>query len=519
MLLIFLLSGCVTVEEFLSGGPYPSKIGGAVVSSPKLQNFRGLPVVRVSFLASADTGAEAALAGDYKNTPIYFDLSSYEDDQTGLNNGPGAGATIADDVTARANLKAMFAKNAFYAFHLVKFLKIKSKGDFTVVLNPLKLKHTSTGYYYDPFEKNMPPHDIDIHFLSYVHPNTKPSTKNVVITTFGESLAPIVSIRMDPKFNPKTEGAVALTDGFVEYAQNKDDSGLRAQLIDQINAKHYQATTANTSARLADLSLSSGEFKTGHFYTLSLGTKDMETTGVPENIIPEADLSGKNYDPGTYYAYKFYNAYYRIVMAALNKIDNRKFVTAAQKNFWEQYDANDVSEIMLQKTDPRKRRFLMALKKIELEYLENRDTNWIEAVLSGNKFKSNFNKLRSSEQQARDAYVAAQIQAAAGILLAVGGAYVSARSSGNNSYGGTVAGGAAFGLGLGLMAKALADIKSIDVGFGASFDLAYDSQKSYIFETADGEKESVSAKDYTDFRRQLKSKYDQRFEKETKPVS
>ena len=128
--------------------------------------------------------------------------------------------------------------------------------------------------------------------------------------------------------------------------------------------------------------------------------------------------------------------------------------------------------------------------------------NWWQ--LSGNEFARNFNALREAEQNARGEYIDAQVRAAVGVLFAIGGAYASSRS--NSPYG-TMAGVTALAIGISMVTQAMTELDQIDVAFTASFSSAYSSQKSYIFQTADGERIEVRGKDYRDFKNQLKKRY------------
>ena len=76
------------------------------------------------------------------------------------------------------------------------------------------------------------------------------------------------------------------------------------------------------------------------------------------------------------------------------------------------------------------------------------------------------------------------------------------------------------GLGLALVVDAVAELEEIDVAFSTSFSTVYENQKSYVFETAEGERVNVRAADYNHFKKQLKTRYDQRFGPEiTVPTS
>lgn len=507
------LAGCVTTSEFLSnfgiGGPYPVDIGGSNLQSPPVENYRGLPVVQVTFVANASAIAESAFLTDFREELITEELVTTNEGEDPVP------APLADYGTASTNLKAMFAKNVFYAIHLAKFLKIKSDGDFLVILNPVSLGYNSTkGYDYEPFEQNMPAADVEVFFSAYVHPKTKPSTKGSLLTTYGESLAPIISIRVDPAFNPEVHGAMALTRKLDAFASNPQNQGARAQLIDLLNARRYGAKPL----QLAEKRKGSGEFEKGKYFQLSFNMNDLEKVAIPEEIIPANQLSGYDYSPGTYYAYKFYDAYYKVVLSALGVVDNRNVVTAAQMNYWTFYDqsgATNFESVILRKSDRRKRRFLLKAKQIELQYLEDRDEKWMNLLLSTNQFKENFSELRNAEQKARDDYVGTQVQAGFGVLLAIAGAAAAVQSSRNDNNYGTAGGGALMGVGIGMVATAMAEMEEIDVAFGTAFESAYDSQKSYVFEIAEGEKVHVRAKDYAGFKNQLKKRFNLRF----KPAS
>jgi len=505
LFLVAVLSACQTTNDFMAGfstGPYPNNIGGEKLASPSIVNFRGLPVVQVSFLVNADATAESAFFTDYNQVPA---VVSYSEDEPESD-------TLSDPATASTNLQGMFAKSAFYAIHLAKFLKIKSDGEFIVILNPMTLRYDTTrGYSYEPFEKNMPGADVEIFFGAYVHPNTKPSTKGNLTTTYGESLAPIVSIRTDPAFNPGAAGAIALKNAFQQYAVNADGKGARAQFIDLLNAKRYNAKTLN----IAGNGKSTGVFELGSYYSLDFDSEDLEQTPIPETIIPAVQLSGHDYNPGTYFAYRFYEPYYRAIVAALNLVDNRRVITSAQKAYLSYYDPNgtvDFESVLLGQSDRRMKRFLSRARQIELQYLEDRDNRWMDLVLSSNDFRDNFAGLRDAEQNARDEYINTQVQAGIGLLLAVAGAAAAAHSNNNNNNFGTAGGAALAGVGIAMVASAMAEIGEIDVAFGTAFETAYNSQKDYVFEIAEGEKINVRAKDYAGFKAQLRKRFDQRFQ-------
>lgn len=489
------LAGCAG-----SGNPFDSDIGGDVVVDPPIENFRGPPVVRLTFITTIDPAAEFAFLIDY----IEVDLDESASDDPYI-----PPAIPPDYQTARTNLDGMIAKNVFYAMHLAKYLKLRSDGDFTVILNPVTLKHEiGRGYYYQSFEEKMPPADIDLNFLAYVHPRTRPSTRGEVLTSYGESLAPVVSIRMDTAFNPELDGAIALTDVVMPSAHNPDDRGARAQLIDHINVRKFGKTGTDYTER----AVPSGPFQPGMLFELDMETFTLEEDPPEEEILSEEALKLAGYKPGSYYAYEFYEGYYRIIMSALQSIDNRLLATVAQKNYWAYYESPDKLEpVMLERLDRRKHRFLLKVKRAELDFLQDRDDNWMHAVLETNDFQESFNKLRDAEQQARDDYINAQINAALGVFLGVLGAVAAGYSAGQDSYAGVAAGGALVGLGLSMFRKSVAELDSIDVTFAASFESAYASQKAYVFDTAEGERIKVRAATYNEFKENLKSRYDQRF--------
>lgn len=492
------VSGCA---GFHLSGPMPSDIGGEEVLKPPIEQFRGQPVVQLTFVNGIDPAAESEFINDYRNFPI-------TDGGMAL-----AFAEAADLATARFNLNGMMAKNTYYAFQLAKYLKMKSNGDYAVILNPVTLKYDFIdGYSYEPFETQLPPYDIDLNFLSYVDPSSRPSNKGSVITTFGESLAPVVSIRMDPAFNPTVEGAVGLSNLMVPHAQNPDGRGARAQLIDYLNAVKMGATPLD----LGGLAKSSGIYEVGSFYDLNLDTYDLEDDPPDEELLSAELREAWSYDPGDYYGYEFFEGYYRVVMSALQVVDNANVVTEAQRNYWSYYEDDDLAPVMLEAADRKKRRFLVKAKQVEIQYLQDRDDNWMDAVLESNSFHSTFNQLRDAEQDARDEYVNSQLLAAAGVLLVLAGATVAAISDSDLA---GMAGVGALGFGVALTTRSLANLEQVDQTFELAYDSAYESQKSYVFETAEGEKITVRAGDYADFKRQLKDRYLKRFGPDTVPIS
>ena len=498
ILAAFLSSGCAGVHLT---GPMPSDIGGEEVVKPLPQKFRGQPMVQLTFVSSIDPAAESEFLKDYTIFPV-----------TALGYGSTVSET-ADPSTARINMNGMMAKNTFYAFHLAKYLKMKADGDYAVILNPVTLKYDFLkGYYYEPFEEQMPPYDIEIGFLSYVDPRSQPSNKGDVITTHGESLAPIVSVRMDPSFNSIVDGAIAMSSPMIRHAHNPDSLGVRAQFIDYLNV----LKNGTAPMDLSKYAVSSGDFKVGSFYELDFGTYDLSEEPSPEEVVPAEIRDAWDYDSGSYYADEFYQGYYKIIMSALQKIDNTALATESQKNYWSYYENDDLTPVMLNATDRKKRRFLIKAKQVELQYLQDRDDNWMAGVLETNDFNSAFNKLRDAEQEARNDYVNAQIKAVGGALLAILGAAAAVTSDNSAA---SMGGAAAMGLGVGFVVDAMAEFDEVDNAFETAFESAYESQKSYVFEMAEGEKVTVRARDYTDFKRQLKARYHERFRPSAVPVS
>ena len=123
-----LLSGCIAV-----GTPYPPNIGGEKVTKPSAANFRGRPVVKVTFISTTDSSTENTFYSDYIKTPIRTSAPPNPND-SGLVETDHEEVT--DDQIATNNMRAMFAKNTFYALHLAKYLRLRSKGDLAVILNP-----------------------------------------------------------------------------------------------------------------------------------------------------------------------------------------------------------------------------------------------------------------------------------------------------------------------------------------------------------------------------------------------
>ena len=252
-----LLGGCTTINL---SAPISSNIGGAEPTRPDPGNFRGQPVVQLTFVNDVSPIAEAELLNAYMTNPVRRRRS-----------GESSDAEVASYSTAQINLNGMMAKNTFYTFYLAKYLKMKADGDYTLILNPVTLEYgLSSGFYYEPFEDQMPPYDVEINFLAYVHPNSQPTTKGQVVTTQGDSLAPIVSVRMDPQFNPDVDGAVALSRPMIRYARDPDGLGTRGQLIDYLNGLRNRVP----NDKLAGKSQGSGILQKGRFYELDISTCD-----------------------------------------------------------------------------------------------------------------------------------------------------------------------------------------------------------------------------------------------------
>jgi len=95
-----------------------------------------------------------------------------------------------------------------------------------------------------------------------------------------------------------------------------------------------------------------------------------------------------------------------------------------------------------------------------------------------------------------------------------------ARSGSSDNTAGTIGGVALIGVGAALIARAASDLETIDVTFKTSFESAYDSQKSYVFEISESERVEVRAKSYDEFKKFVKEQYDRRFgPNRTEPVS
>ena len=494
------LGGCTTVNL---SAPMSGNIGGNELGRPDPSKFRGQPVVQLTFVSDINPIAEAELLDAYMANPVGRGRSPESSD-----------VQVADYFSAEINLNGMVAKNTFYSFQLAKYLKMKADGDYTLILNPVTLRYDiSRGFYYEPFEDQMPPHDVEINFLAYVHPNTHPSTKGQVITTHGESLAPIVSIRVDPQFNPDVDGAVALTRPMIRYARDPDGRGTRGQLVDYLNGLRTRVPNDDLGSK----SQGSGALKPGRFFELDLSTFELSRVPPTENIVPEATLSAWDYYAGTYDAYEFYEGYHRIVLAALQQIDNMAVVTEAQRNYWGFYDSAELSDVMLNATDRSKRGFLMGAKTAELTYLSNQNDNWMDAVLETQNFFSAYNNLRDAEQQARKDYVNAEIRRGIGVLVAILGAVAIAKSGGSGNA--AALGGGAIGLGVSLVVDATSRVETIDENFELAYQTSYESQKTYIFETAEGERVSVVGRDYNDFKQTIKSRYEEKYLKSGVPSS
>jgi hypothetical protein len=487
--MVLLLAGCVTF------GPYPKDMGGPV-THPPVENFSGTPVVQVTFVANADPSAEAAFLNDYIATPIN---AAYAEE--------GSVKQAALD-TARSNMRGMFAKNVYYAMNLAKYLKVKANGDYVVILNPVTLTYTATaGYKHQPFEENMPPFDVDITFGAYVHPASEPSTTSSVVTTWGETLAPIVSMRVDPAFSPDTAGAIALTTGLDRRAVSDDGKGIHANLIDFINSTKYGAKGLDYSARAKK----SGPYESNKYFALDLKSFDLTQEPMDPTVVSAADLTAAGYNTGAYNPYQFYEGYYRILMGALQKTDHKNKMTAADRSYFSAMDSADLDPVLTGKQDEGRRRFLLKAKEVELEFLQDRDANWMQALLEGNNFSKSFNDLRNDEVKARQDYVNAQAQAAAGAMLAILGAVASAKGGMGGNAALFTAGAVAAGAGVLIAVNAISKLGSIDSSFQIAFNSAYSSQKSYVFDVAQGERDEVRAKDYKDFKRILKERYDTRF--------
>jgi hypothetical protein len=132
-------------------------------------------------------------------------------------------------------------------------------------------------------------------------------------------------------------------------------------------------------------------------------------------------------------------------------------------------------------------------------------------VLETADFKTSFNKLRDAEQEARNDYINAQIEAGLGVALAILGGVAAGYSASQGDPYGTAGGGALVGVGVMMVTEAVAELEEIDSAFMASFATSYDTQKAYVIEVAEGERPEVRANSYPQLREQLKARYDERF--------
>ena len=143
--------------------------------------------------------------------------------------------------------------------------------------------------------------------------------------------------------------------------------------------------------------------------------------------------------------------------------------------------------------------------------------NWMDAVLETQNFFSAYNNLRDAEQQARKDYVNAEIRRGIGVLMAILGAVAIAKSGGSGNA--AALGGGAIGLGVSMVVDATSRVETIDENFELAYQTSYESQKTYIFETAEGERVSVVGRDYNDFKQTIKSRYEEKYLKSGVPSS
>ncbi len=460
--------------------------------------FRGLPVVRVSFVASVDASARLRYQEAYWQNPIPSGVGAESEEG-------GAAAKPADGSTAETNFNAMESKNVFYAFHLAKYLEARSRGTYLVFLNPEVVKHDDNrGFYRESYEDGLPPHDVDVSFGAYVHPNTQPS--NVSDTTYGEWITPIVSVRVDKAFSSATAGAVGLPDRLTSYAADSDGYGARAQLVDFLNARIDKLTAVNPGT-----ARDSGKLAAGEFYALPSGEVKLSEGGIPKEELTAQELAAVSYNPGRLDAFPVYKGVHQVVEVALTKVDNSKTATRSQEDYWAFYGEPNASTIVLQRSDRGKRRFLVRARQAELQYLRDRDRNWMEAVLNTSNFTSSFNELREAELKARKEFVDAQIQQGLGTLMAIGGAFAAVGGAQSDNPFAAGAGIAMVNTGLTMAISAQTVIDRINQGFDTAFSNSYNSQREYIVEFEEAEREKIRARDYADFRKQLKNRYAKRF--------
>jgi hypothetical protein len=95
------------------------------------------------------------------------------------------------------------------------------------------------------------------------------------------------------------------------------------------------------------------------------------------------------------------------------------------------------------------------------------------------------------------------------VLVAILGAVVIAKGGGGNN--GAALGGVAIGLGISMVTDAARRVETIDENFERAYQSSYESQKTYIFETAEGERVTVVGRDYNDFKNIIKSRYEEKF--------
>ena len=173
---------------------------------------------------------------------------------------------------------------------------------------------------------------------------------------------------------------------------------------------------------------------------------------------------------------------------------------------------------MLRRSDRRKYGLLLKYRAAELAYLEDRDDRWMDQVLETADFGDSFKALRDAEQEARNDYINAQIETGIGIALAVLGAVAAGYSATQGDDLGTVGGSMAAGVGVALVNNAVAEMEQVDAVFINSFQTAYESQKIYVIESAEGDRISVRAGSWDEFREALKTRYDERFRPKPQPA-
>lgn len=462
----FALSGCVSF-----GGTYSEKLAGPPATLTNTAAFeQRAPVIAITFVSGITPSAEKEFEKFYNNYQLN---DTWEKSSDGSEIKPYKKLDTEERKKLETAVGQMISKTSYHAVLLSKHIADKEP-TVTAFLDPVKIDYDPDEGFFYKRDVVLPPRDLDIDIMAYVHPRASVSNYSNLITTNARYIAPIVNIRSSQETNEAVAGAVALPKRFVTAAVQTDGFGARATLIEYFNSKRSSRPSAPPAVTRAQL-IDERPLKPG----TALG---LPVDGL--KVVDEENDQGRVIQ--TWSARHLYQTYLNMALDALNVLDFQAARAAQMARYTAPLTpANGVIPASIPASSPKA--FVRQGAEVEVAWLTARDEKLRAAMMAKDGFVWSMAKVAAKEDEKVDEYIAAQIQGGLSILAAIGGAYLGATGFHGNNAMAASAGVALMTAGIAFASDAHMAMQAITGGFEKASAQLYQAQTNYTIKTHEGE--------------------------------